>query len=138
MSLARSISDDNNEIRRNLRRGSNQSEPPSNSSSIFGASSPLFSLLTITPSRRSIANGIPASGPATATVNSGDARNGGRGAGRGKNERGGVSNGGVIACTQPRRVAAVTVAKRVAAEAGSELGHVVGYTVRFDDCTTKR
>lgn len=47
-------------------------------------------------------------------------------------------HGGVIACTQPRRVAAVTVAKRVAAEAGSVLGDVVGYSVRFDDCTSKR
>lgn len=46
--------------------------------------------------------------------------------------------GGTIACTQPRRVAAITVAKRVAAEAGSELGDVVGYSVRFDDRTTKR
>ncbi|CAM9300769.1 unnamed protein product [Sphacelaria rigidula] len=44
----------------------------------------------------------------------------------------------MIACTQPRRVAAVTVGRRVAAEVGSELGHVVGYSVRFDDCTSKK
>ncbi|CAM9793382.1 unnamed protein product [Ectocarpus sp. 13 AM-2016] len=46
--------------------------------------------------------------------------------------------GGLIACTQPRRVAAVTVAKRVAAEVGCDLGNTVGYTVRFDDRTSKR
>jgi ATP-dependent RNA helicase DHX8/PRP22 len=42
---------------------------------------------------------------------------------------------GLIACTQPRRVAAMTVAQRVAQERGCELGEEVGYTVRFDDCT---
>lgn len=57
--------------------------------------------------------------------------NGGAGAG-------GKGGGLLIACTQPRRVAAVTVSKRVAAEVGCELGHVVGYTVRFDDRTSKR
>jgi len=45
---------------------------------------------------------------------------------------------GVIACTQPRRVAAVTVAQRVAQERGVEVGTEVGYTVRFDDCTSSR
>lgn len=44
--------------------------------------------------------------------------------------------GGMIACTQPRRVAAVTVAQRVAQERGCVLGQEVGYTVRFDDCTS--
>ncbi|XP_064629745.1 ATP-dependent RNA helicase DHX33-like [Lineus longissimus] len=42
----------------------------------------------------------------------------------------------IIACTQPRRVAAITVAQRVAEERGSELGKQVGYTVRFDDMST--
>ncbi|KAL4517246.1 hypothetical protein Ndes2437B_g06850 [Nannochloris sp. 'desiccata'] len=42
---------------------------------------------------------------------------------------------GMIACTQPRRVAAMTVAQRVAQERGCELGEEIGYTVRFDDCT---
>jgi ATP-dependent RNA helicase DHX8/PRP22 len=37
--------------------------------------------------------------------------------------------------TQPRRVAATTVAKRVAEERGCALGSSVGYRVRFDDCT---
>jgi ATP-dependent RNA helicase DHX8/PRP22 len=44
----------------------------------------------------------------------------------------------VIACTQPRRVAAVTVAQRVAEERSSTLGQEVGYTVRFDDCTSSK
>jgi hypothetical protein len=39
----------------------------------------------------------------------------------------------MIACTQPRRVAAVTVARRVAQEVGTTLGEVVGYSVRFDE-----
>ena len=33
---------------------------------------------------------------------------------------------GMIACTQPRRVAAITVAKRVAEEMSEELGKTVG------------
>lgn len=41
---------------------------------------------------------------------------------------------GVIAVTQPRRVAVVTVAKRVAEERESQLGSEVGYAVRFDEC----
>jgi len=44
-------------------------------------------------------------------------------------------DGRVIGITQPRRVAAVTVAKRVAEECGVELGQKVGYSVRFDDAT---
>ena len=38
-----------------------------------------------------------------------------------------------MVCTQPRRLAAQTLASRVALEAGSKLGREVGYTVRFDD-----
>ena len=41
-----------------------------------------------------------------------------------------------MACTQPRRVAAMTVAARVAEEAGSALGQTVGYGIRFEDVTT--
>ena len=41
----------------------------------------------------------------------------------------------VIGCTQPRRVAATSVAKRVAEEVGCKVGDKVGYTVRFDDQT---
>ncbi|KAK1422922.1 hypothetical protein QVD17_18211 [Tagetes erecta] len=45
-------------------------------------------------------------------------------------------NGGIIGITQPRRVAAVTVAKRVAEECGVELGQKVGYSIRFEDMTS--
>eukprot|EP00731_Ephydatia_muelleri_P023983 Em0016g254a len=48
----------------------------------------------------------------------------------------GLNKGLAIACTQPRRVAAISVAKRVALERGSELGQEIGYSVRFDDCST--
>ncbi|KAL6528024.1 Pre-mRNA-splicing factor ATP-dependent RNA helicase DEAH10 [Orobanche hederae] len=45
-------------------------------------------------------------------------------------------NGGIIGITQPRRVAAVTVAKRVAEESGVALGQRVGYAIRFEDVTS--
>lgn len=48
----------------------------------------------------------------------------------------GFSNYGMIGCTQPRRVAAVSVAKRVAEEVGCKIGHDVGYTIRFEDVTS--
>ena len=38
-----------------------------------------------------------------------------------------------IVVTQPRRVAATSLARRVAEEVGCQLGGTVGYTVRFDD-----
>ncbi|RLN13544.1 hypothetical protein C2845_PM09G06350 [Panicum miliaceum] len=44
--------------------------------------------------------------------------------------------GKVIGITQPRRVAAVTVAKRVAEECNDQLGKKVGYSIRFDDSTS--
>src|ERR671932_1653223 len=40
---------------------------------------------------------------------------------------------GLIGHTQPRRIAARTVAERIAEELGTELGKAVGYTVRFTD-----
>ena len=40
---------------------------------------------------------------------------------------------GMIGCTQPRRIAARAVAKRVADELGTQVGGVVGYQVRFTD-----
>ena len=43
----------------------------------------------------------------------------------------------MIAITQPRRVAAITVAQRVATEMNKEVGDLVGYCVRFDDCTSE-
>src|SRR5690606_26410846 len=40
---------------------------------------------------------------------------------------------GLIGCTQPRRIAARSVARRVAGELDTPLGELVGYQVRFDD-----
>ena len=42
----------------------------------------------------------------------------------------------MIGCTQPRRVAAMSVASRVAEEMGVKLGHEVGYSIRFEDNTS--
>ncbi len=47
----------------------------------------------------------------------------------------GYSRMGLIGCTQPRRLAAMQVAKRVAEEMGVELGTKVGYTIRLEDRT---
>lgn len=43
---------------------------------------------------------------------------------------------GLIACTQPRRIAAITVANRIAEELGEETGRTVGYKIRFTDKTS--
>ncbi|KAH8102820.1 P-loop containing nucleoside triphosphate hydrolase protein [Cristinia sonorae] len=53
------------------------------------------------------------------------------------NEAGWAADGNVIACTQPRRVAATSVAARVATETGSMIGDEVGYTIRFEDVSDK-
>lgn len=45
---------------------------------------------------------------------------------------------GKIGVTQPRRVAAMSVAARVAREMGVKLGHEVGYSIRFEDCTSSK
>lgn len=52
----------------------------------------------------------------------------------------GYSRYGLIGCTQPRRVAAVSVAQRVSEEfeGGSEVGQQVGYAIRFEDRTSER
>ncbi|KAI6195478.1 hypothetical protein M3Y96_01235600 [Aphelenchoides besseyi] len=50
----------------------------------------------------------------------------------------GYGKNGIIGCTQPRRVAAMSVAKRVADEMGVELGHECGYAIRFEDCTSDK
>jgi pre-mRNA-splicing factor ATP-dependent RNA helicase DHX38/PRP16 len=42
----------------------------------------------------------------------------------------------MIGCTQPRRVAAMSVAKRVSEEMGVALGEECGYSIRFENCTT--
>ncbi|KAI6074421.1 putative ATP-dependent RNA helicase DHX40 [Aix galericulata] len=49
----------------------------------------------------------------------------------------GLAEHGAIGVTQPRRVATVSVAQRVAEEVGCTLGTVVGYQVRFDDCSSQ-
>lgn len=49
----------------------------------------------------------------------------------------GYGASGMIGCTQPRRVAAMSVAKRVAEEMEVELGSTVGYSIRFEDVTSK-
>lgn len=43
-----------------------------------------------------------------------------------------------IACTQPRRVAAMSVSERVAEELDVALGEEVGYTIRFDDVSSEK
>ncbi|CAI8030442.1 ATP-dependent RNA helicase DHX8 [Geodia barretti] len=43
----------------------------------------------------------------------------------------------MLGCTQPRRVAAMSVAKRVSEEFGCRLGQEVGYTIRFEDVTSQ-
>jgi pre-mRNA-splicing factor ATP-dependent RNA helicase DHX38/PRP16 len=48
----------------------------------------------------------------------------------------GYSKFGMIGCTQPRRVAAMSVAKRVSEEMEVKLGGLVGYAIRFEDCTS--
>ncbi|KAJ9563646.1 hypothetical protein OSB04_008806 [Centaurea solstitialis] len=50
----------------------------------------------------------------------------------------GYTKRGMIGCTQPRRVAAMSVATRVSQEMGTKLGHEVGYSIRFEDCTSDK
>ncbi len=40
---------------------------------------------------------------------------------------------GVIGCTEPRRIAAVTIARRIAAELGEDIGNSVAYKIRFEE-----
>ncbi len=44
---------------------------------------------------------------------------------------------GRIACTQPRRIAATTIAGRISEELGRPVGNLVGYKIRFKDRTHK-
>ncbi|XP_067124027.1 pre-mRNA-splicing factor ATP-dependent RNA helicase DHX16 [Centruroides vittatus] len=53
-------------------------------------------------------------------------------------EAGYTNDGKKIGCTQPRRVAAMSVAARVSEEMGVKLGSRVGYSIRFEDCTSER
>ncbi|KAG8724099.1 DEAH-box ATP-dependent RNA helicase prp43 [Ceratobasidium sp. 395] len=45
------------------------------------------------------------------------------------------TRGKLVACTQPRRIAATSVARRVAEEMDVQLGKQVGYSIRFEDMT---
>ncbi|KAL8765430.1 MAG: hypothetical protein Q9209_007498 [Squamulea sp. 1 TL-2023] len=53
-------------------------------------------------------------------------------------EAGYTNDGMKIGCTQPRRVAAMSVAARVAEEMGVKVGNEVGYAIRFEDATTDK
>ncbi|XP_067055745.1 pre-mRNA-splicing factor ATP-dependent RNA helicase DHX16-like isoform X2 [Acropora muricata] len=53
-------------------------------------------------------------------------------------EAGFTKNKMKIGCTQPRRVAAMSVAARVSEELGTKLGNEVGYSIRFEDCCSER
>lgn len=44
---------------------------------------------------------------------------------------------GMIGCTQPRRIAATSVARRIAEEMGEGIGRSVGYNIRFDNRTPR-
>ncbi|KAK8809587.1 hypothetical protein WA158_000530 [Blastocystis sp. Blastoise] len=50
----------------------------------------------------------------------------------------GYTKRGMVGCTQPRRVAAMSVATRVAEEMGVKRGYEVGYSIRFEDCTSDK
>ncbi|KAL1558371.1 RNA helicase [Salvia divinorum] len=44
----------------------------------------------------------------------------------------------MVGCTQPRRVAAMSVSRRVAEEMDVAIGEEVGYSIRFEDCSSAR
>ena len=50
---------------------------------------------------------------------------------------GGRGVAGKIGCTQPRRVAAISIAQRLAEELHSQVGELVGYTIRFSKKQTR-
>uniref|UniRef100_A0A7M5UD86 RNA helicase n=2 Tax=Clytia hemisphaerica TaxID=252671 RepID=A0A7M5UD86_9CNID len=53
-------------------------------------------------------------------------------------EGGYTKDGKKVGCTQPRRVAAMSVAARVAQEMDVKLGNEVGYSIRFEDCSSEK
>lgn len=53
-------------------------------------------------------------------------------------EAGYATSSKMVACTQPRRVAAMSVARRVADEMDVVLGEEVGYSIRFEECSSAK
>lgn len=53
-------------------------------------------------------------------------------------EAGYTQAGQLVCCTQPRRVAAMSVARRVADEMDCEIGQQVGYSIRFEECSSPK
>ncbi|KAK9451803.1 P-loop containing nucleoside triphosphate hydrolase protein [Limtongia smithiae] len=53
-------------------------------------------------------------------------------------EAGYTKDGKKVGCTQPRRVAAMSVAQRVAEEMGVKVGNEVGYSIRFEDKSSEK
>ncbi|XP_070498976.1 ATP-dependent RNA helicase DHX33 [Chironomus tepperi] len=49
----------------------------------------------------------------------------------------GILNRGMVAITQPRRVAAITLALRVTKERGRDIGELVGYAIRFESAVSR-
>ena len=49
----------------------------------------------------------------------------------------GLAQRGIIGCTQPRRVAALSIARRLAQELGVQYGQEVGSKIRFNDVTSR-
>jgi ATP-dependent RNA helicase DDX35 len=52
-------------------------------------------------------------------------------------EHGWTSSNQMICVSEPRRIAAINLAKRIAEEQSSILGDIVGYSIRFEDCFDK-
>nr|UXY87113.1 hypothetical protein 1634Bnrm1_p073 [Cryptomonas sp.] len=49
-----------------------------------------------------------------------------------------LNENGIICCSQPRRLAVISAAQRTAFEMKSNLGSLVGYTIRFDNLTNEK